>query len=337
MRSRVASFVAAVVMASLMIAGSAQSASAGAPTAAPAKKVDWPIKGRTVSIIVAYAAGGSNDIGARLLAPFLEKDLGTPFVVVNKVGGSGQVAWSQVALIKPDGYNVGMINLPSISLVSLDPERKATFSRKDFAPVALTAPDPNAIAVRADSPYKTLTDLINDAKAKPEKIKLAAGTILGSSHVAAVQLAQTAGVKFAMVHFDGGAPGRTALLGGHVDTIMDNASGLLKMAQGGQVRLLGITSKQESKFFPGIKTFESQGYKVYLGANQGYVLPAGTPKDIVDILAGSIKKAMDTDEMQKRLHDMGFESRYQGPAELAAFWEDTDSQVGPLIELAKKR
>ena len=118
---------------------------------------------------------------------------------------------------------------------------------------------------------------------------------------------------------------------------MDNASGLLKMAQGGQLRLLGITGKQESKFFPGIKTFESQGYKAYLSANQGYVLPAGTPKDIVDILADSIKRAMETDEMQKRLADLGFESRYLGPAELAAFWEDTESQVGPLIELAKKQ
>ena len=326
MRSRFTSLAVVVLMASLVIVGGAQSALAA----------DWPIKGRAISIIVPYAAGGSNDIGARLLAPFLEKDLGTPFTVVNKVGGSGQVGWSFVALAKPDGYNLGMINLPSVSLLALDPERKATFNRKSFAPVALTAPDPNALAVRADSPYKTLKELIDDAKARPEKVKLAAGTILGSSHVAAVQLAKTAGVKFAMVHFDGGAPGRTALLGGHVDTIVDNASGLLKLAQDKQLRVMGITGKQESRFFPGIKTFEAQGYQVYLSANQGFVLPAGTPKEIVDLLASSIKKAMESDEMQKKLSDLGFEIRYLGPAELAAFWEDVDSQVGPLIDLAKK-
>ena len=76
--------------------------------------------------------------------------------------------------------------------------------------------------------------------------------------------------------------------------------------------------------------------QVYLSANQGYILPAGTPREIVDLLAGSIKRAMETDEMQKKLTDLGFESRYLGPAELAAFWEDVDSLVGPLIDLAKR-
>ena len=332
MNSRFALLAAVVAMAGMMIVGMTQSASAGAPT-----KVDWPIKGRTVSIIVSYAAGGSNDIGARLLAPYLERDLGTPFVIVNKVGGSGQVAWSQVALAKPDGYTIGMIALPSISLLALDPDRKATFSRKDFAPIALTAPDPNALAVRADSPYKTLKDFIDAAKANPEKIKLAGGTILGSSHVAAVQLIQSAGIKAAMVNFDGGAPGRMATLGGHTDAVMDNASGVLKMAQSGQLRILGITGKQESKFFPGVKTFESQGYKVTLGTNQAYVVPAGTPKEIVDILAGSVKNAMDSDDMQKKMADLGFEPRYMGPVELAAFWEEMESQLGPVLEQAKKQ
>ena len=258
-------------------------------------------------------------------------------MIVNKVGGSGQIGWSQVALSRPDGYTIGMIALPSISLLALDPERKATFTRKSFAPIALTAPDPNALAVRADSPYKTLKDFIDAAKANPGKIKLAGGTILGSSHVACVQLVQSAGIKVAMVNFDGGAPGRTATLGGHTDAVMDNASGVLKMAQGGQLRILGITGKQESKFFPGVKTFEELGYKVTLGNNQAYVLPAATPKEIVEILDRSIKKAMDSDDMQKKMTDLGFESHYMGSAELATFWEEMESQLGPLIELAKKQ
>ncbi len=327
MRSRFTSLAVVVIVATLAIVGTAQFASAA----------DWPDKGRAISIIVPYAAGGSNDIGARLLAPFLEKDLGTPVSVVNKEGGSGQVGWSFVAMAKPDGYTVGMVNLPSVNLLALDPERKATFNRKSYAMVALTSPDTNSLAVRADSPYKTLKDLIEDGKARPDKVKLAAGTILGSSHVAAVQLAKTSGVKFAMVHFDGGAPGRTALLGGHVDTIMDNSSGLIKLVQAGQMRLLGITGKQESKFFPGIKTFESQGYQVHLSPNQGFVLPAGTPKEIVDTLAGSIKKAMAAEDMQKRMTDLGLEIRYLGPAEFAVFWEDVDSQVGPVLDIVKKQ
>lgn len=327
MKSRFVSLAGVVLLATLVIDGNTLSALAA----------DWPVKGRAVSIIVPYAAGGSNDIGARLLAPFLEKDLGTPFLVVNRVGGSGQVGWSFVAMAKPDGYTVGMVNLPSVNLLALDPERKATFSRKSYAMVALTSPDTNSLAVRADSPYKTLKDLIEDAKARPDKVKLAAGTILGSSHVAAVQLAKTSGVKFAMVHFDGGAPGRTALLGGHVDTIMDNSSGLIKLVQDGQFRLLGITGKQESKFFPGVKTFESQGYQVYLSPNQGFVLPAGTPKEIVDTLAGSIKKAMTAEDMQKRMTELGLDIRYLGPAEFAVFWEDVDSQVGPVLDTVKKQ
>lgn len=118
--------------------------------------INFPQKGKTIQILVGFAAGGSSDVGARILASGLEKELGIPVLVVNKPGASGQIAYTTLTQAKPDDYTIGNTNFPSAVVTYLDSARKATYSRKNFEPLTLHVIDPGLIAVKKDSPFKTL-------------------------------------------------------------------------------------------------------------------------------------------------------------------------------------
>ena len=145
-------------------------------TALPASA--FPDKGKPVSIVVPYGAGGGSDGAARALAPFLEKALGTRVNVVNKGGAGSQVGMTYVANSKPDGYTLGYGLWPTLIAIYIDPARKAQFKRDSFIPVALHMIDPGVIAVKADSPFKTLKDLVDAAKKSPEKVKVSDNGLL---------------------------------------------------------------------------------------------------------------------------------------------------------------
>jgi len=140
--------------------------------ASPGGAADFPQKGKAIQVLVGFAAGGSSDAGARILASGLEKELGASVLVVNKPGASGQIAYTALTQAKPDGYTLVNTNFPSSIISYLDPARKATYTRKSFEVLALHVIDPGLIAVKADSPHKTLKDLVEAAKANPKKVKI---------------------------------------------------------------------------------------------------------------------------------------------------------------------
>ncbi len=314
----------------------AQTAGPAQPTAAPAKKVDYPAKGRSISFIVPFPPGGGTDVCARALAESMEKELGAPVNIVNKAGAGSQVGVTELAQSKPDGYTIGIMTLPVVPLLYMNPERNASFGRKDFQPVANYVADVGVIAVSGNSPYKSVAELVEAAKANPAKVKVGTTGLLGAHHVAILQLEKLAGVKFAMVHFEGSAPALTALIGGHIDAMGGFGADLLAQARSGEVRIAGVMDKEESKFAPGAKTLESQGYKMYFSGVRLVAAPAGTPREVVDILAGAIKRSLEHEDHKKRLDDLGVVPRYMGPDELAAYWADVDAQVKPLLEEAMK-
>ena len=312
-------------------------ATAAQPTAAPAKKVDFPQKGKAITLIVPYTAGGATDVGARLLTPLLEKELGTQVQVLNKPEAGAQVGNMELANAKPDGYTLGYTVLPSTITLYLDPERKATFNRKSFLPLALHAIDPAVVGVKDDSPYKTMKDLIDAAKAKPGQLKAAVTGILGPSHLDILQTMKLTGTDFSIVHFDGSAPGVTALLGGHVDAKWGNIGDFMPTMKGsGGIRILGVMDTQESKFLPGVPTFQSQGINQIAAVSRGLSLPAGTPKEIVDILSAATKKAMQDPEHQKKLEEMGVAVRYMSPEEFGAYWDRSEAELKPLVDSIKR-
>lgn len=366
MKRLIVSLVAAIALASLILAGCSQAAppaptqapakaaeptkatapaaaptqaAAPAPTqaAAPAKKVDFPEKGKSVSLIIGYPAGGGADIAARVLQPLLEKELGAPVQVVNKAGAGSQVSITEVAKAKPDGYTVGYANWPTMITIYLDPERKAAFGRKDLQALTLHVSDPMAVAVKADSPIKDIKGLIEAAKAKPGTLKLGTSGILSHEDLSFRQMEKETGAKFNLIAFDGASPAITALLGGHIDAVGLGFSSMLSSAKGGQSRIIATLGAGGDQFLPGTKSMEDQGFKGYFSLGRGWYLPAGTPKEVVDVLDTAFKKAMLSEEHKKKIFEVGQVTDYKGPEDFGKWWDNMEATVKPLMELAKQQ
>lgn len=313
---------------------------APAATAAPAaaKAVDFPQKGKAITLLVPYAAGGPSDVMARIMAPTLQEVMGTNIEVINKPGASSQVGVTELAKSKPDGYTIGQMNLPSGLTVYMDPERKAAFGRKDLLGLAIVTRAPETILVKADSPHKTLKELVAAAKANPGKVILASTGFLGTPHLSAVQFAKLAGVEFGATHFDGSAPAITALLGGHVDSVVGNVDPpYIAAVKAGNARSLGVMDSKENSYLPGVPTFESQGFNIKAHNTFGWVLPANTPKEVVDVLSSSFEKMSKDANFRKKMEDAGLVVDYMGPAQMNTVWEEIESGLAPVIDLAKQQ
>jgi len=327
----------AVVLAPTQASAAAPTkAPAPQPTAVPASKVDFPQKGKAITIIVPFAAGGSTDIAGRMLAPIMEKVLGTSVQVLNEAGASSQVGLTHLATSKPDGYTLCFFVNTTSNPIYLDPERKAAFARKDLQAVANFFAEDDVLSVNSTSPYKSLKDFVDAAKANPGQIKVGTSGIMALGHQAMLEFQQLAGVKFAYVHFDGSAPALAALLGGHIDALCSGAGNVGAHFKQGTVRTLGIMERQESPFFPGVKTFEQQGYTIAAPVAYGLVVPAGTPKEIVAMESAAIKKAAEDPEVIKKLAEFGISTRYMDTAEYEAYWAARDEKVKTVIQLAKE-
>jgi tripartite-type tricarboxylate transporter receptor subunit TctC len=325
MRTHVYMLLASSLAASLLISGYSQAAN-----------VEYPTKGKTITAIVPSSAGGGSDTIARAVTPLMEKDLGTPIQIVNKPGAGMQIGLTGALASKPDGYNLVWTILPTTLSVYLDPDRHATFGRKDIHNIALVTDGPFVISVLASSPYKALKDLIDAAKANPYKIKIATTGYLSTGHLGAVELQRVLGVRMAPVHFEGGGPALTALLGGHVDVSLNSLGEVLQQNRAGTIRIFGTLDKVESRFLPGVKTLESQGYKVYVSSSVGLSAPTGIPNAYADILAKSVKKAMENEDFKKFMENRGETLRYLDPAQYAAYCVQNEALYMPLIEIAKK-
>ncbi len=309
---------------------------AAAQTAAPVKKVDYPEKGKAISYIVAQAPGASPDLSVRALTPGLQRILGVPFQVVNKPGAGQQVGLTALFKSKPDGYTIGHTNLPTSITIYLDPSRKSAYGRKDIQPVVMYNTEPNVLLVGADSPYKSVKDLIDGAKANPGQISVGAVGIKSLPHLGFLKLQKLAGVKFRFVQYDDSPRAMTALLGGHVDVTALSASSVLSLVQGGSLRALAIMDTSESIAYPGVKTLEAQGYPVSIPIGNSVSAPAGIPKEYVNILADAFKKVVESPEVKSKFDQMGRTPRWMGPAEFEAYWDKLEAEVRAMLELAEK-
>lgn len=316
-----------------------QAQAAAKPTDVPAKKVDFPSGGRAISVIVPLAAGGGNDIEVRTLQPYLEKELGVPIQVTNQAGAGMQIGVTAAVQARPDGYTIGNANWPAIISLYLDPNRKAAFTRKSFQAVALHTAGPVAFAVKADSPYKTMQDLIDAAKKKPRAISIGNPGILSEPDLGAIRLQKLAGVEFNSVAFDGGAPGTNALLGGHLDVFGAGITTMLPMVKSGQIRFLAFFAPSGKKVLPDVPTMAELGYTGFESLDQyrGFFVPADTPREVVDALGGALKRASQNEEHIKKMADVAQVVTYMGPSEFSTFWDQMESSIKPAIEEALSR
>ncbi len=311
-------------------------APAAQPTSAPAPaKLNWPEKNKTMTIIVPWPPGNTADISSRLLAEIYKKELGLANVeVVNKDGAGSQVGMTEFVKAKPDGYTLLAMSVPTSPLIYLDKERNAAFNRKSFEPIAVYAVDPYSFGVLAEKKWKNLKDLVEDAKANPGKITIGTNGYMNATHLVAVNLMQAAGVKFSLAHFDGAATLLTGLLGGHVDVACTGPT-MQQHVKSGKVRLLGVTTEKPTELFPGGVPFKDQGYNVLSYVTRGHVAVGGTPKEIVDRLAGIIKEATEDADFKQKMAAKSSDVQYWGPAQYAADWDNQDKDVQAAIAEVK--
>ncbi|MGE0223200.1 MAG: Bug family tripartite tricarboxylate transporter substrate binding protein [Acetobacteraceae bacterium] len=305
------------------------------PAAGPALAQNYPR--RPIQVIVSANAGGPTDVGARILASIMEKDIGQSVVVVNKPGAGAQLGLTELARSRPDGYTIGIVHMPGTNTIILDPDRKAAFNTDSFIMIINQVLDAGVIWVKADSPYKTLGDLVAAAKQAPGKLSACTTGILSDDHLAILMLQEAADINFRIVHFDGAAQQFTAILGGHVDAAFDNVGSVRKRAQAGEVRVLAVMDKQRSKLMPDYPTTAEQGFPTVVSSStRGYAAPKGTPPEIVKYLETHLKKAMETPEHMRRMEEVGLEVRIMTGEEYAKYFADQHATAAKYTEWAKK-
>ena len=293
---------------------------------------------KPITLQVAYPPGGSTDVGARIVAAIAEKQIGQPIVVVNKGGAGGQVGWTELAHQKPDGYYLGMINLPHLPSAILDPERKASFKGEDIVPIISQALDPTTISVRSDSPWKTIKDLTADAKKRPGQISAGIVGYLQDDEIGYFQYAEAAGVELRRVYFDGAGPAITAMLGGHVDVLFCTVGDLFTQWKAGRIRLLTIMDKERSKFYPDLPTTAEVGLPgVICAATRGIAGPKGIPEPIMKKLQVVFKKAMETKEHLDKLEGAGQPVKIMVGDEFVKYYWESFKVAQKWVEFARKK
>ncbi|MDI6754116.1 MAG: tripartite tricarboxylate transporter substrate binding protein [Thermodesulfobacteriota bacterium] len=297
---------------------------------------DYPTK--PITLQVPYPAGGSTDVGARIVAAIAEKQIGQPIVVVNKAGAGGQVGWTELARQKPDGYYLGYINLPHLPATILDPERKATFKGEDIVPIISQALDPTTISVRPDSPWATLKDLIEDAKKKPGQIAAGIVGYLQDDEIGYLQFAEAAGVKLRLVYFDGAAPAITALLGKHVDVLFCTVADNYSQWKSGRIRMLTIMDKERTKFYPDLATTAELGFPMVISAStRGIAGPKGIPEPIMKKLQDVFKKTMMAKEHMDKLEGAAHPVKIMVGEEFVKYYWDSFKVAQKWVDYVRKK
>jgi len=298
---------------------------------------EFPVKGKVITQIVPFGAGGGADITARALQPALEKALGVSMPIINKPGGGGQVGFTDfVKTAKPDGYTIVWALLPGTPASYLDPKRQAKFTRKDFKLVANVALDPVSILVKADSPYKSLKDLVAAAKANPGKVRATSAGVMVTSHIAVIQVELATGAKFANLFYEQQGEQRAALLGGHADVEFNPVSETAADIRSGQLRGLALCDGQPSKYVQAVPTAISQGVKCTVASARGIAVPAGTPDKVVAVLAGAVSKVLADPETQKQLDKLGLATRYMAGKDYEAYWAESEKAVQAALKAIAK-
>lgn len=326
---------AAVAVASLM-ALTGCGANAGSSNTAGAS--DFPKKGKSIELVVAFASGGAVDTAARLIQPVLEKELGTNVEVVNKPGAGGQIGYTQLTSAKPDGYTIGATGSPSVVVSPLDPSRGAKYTRESFQPLGRQVIDPAVIAVQPDSPYQTLKDLLDAAKANPKSMTASTTGLQTGEHFALAQIQEAAGSEFAPVHFsEGASQATTAFLGKHVDVLVANVSDVNDLTKQGKARVLGVMSEERAPSLPDVPTFKESGYDLIAGTARGYSAPAGLPDAVADKLETALQKAIEDPSVVKKMEDLGLQTSYLNGDGYKEFWASQEADFKDVLPLVQKK
>ena len=286
---------------------------------------------RNITLIVPYAAGGGTDVTARMLARDLEAALGKPVTVENRAGGGGWVGWGALALAKPDGYTIGYLNVPSMYAGYLDKQYKRTETLESFTPLMNHVLDYNVWAVKADSPFKSVKDVVAAAKKTPDTITVSAFGAGSDDHLASLSMQTENGIKLIIVHHKSTAEAKTAALGGHIQILGANISEVAQEAMAGSLRILGVMAPERSRFMPDEPTFKEQGFNQVWSVSRGIAAPAGLPKEVQAKLTAALEKTLQSKEHQAKAEQLSLEPRIIKGADYVKFLKDNEASTKKLM------
>ncbi|OOG47365.1 tripartite tricarboxylate transporter substrate binding protein [Polaromonas sp. A23] len=293
----------------------------------------WPSK--NIAYVVPFPAGGTTDILGRLIGQKLGTALGTTIVIENKGGAGGSVGSEAASRAPADGYTMlgGTISSHAIN-VSLYP-KLGYDPIKSFSPVVLIGSNPVVLVVKADSPYKTLQDVLAAAKAKPKTISSASAGNGTSQHMTLELLGFKTGTQFVHVPYKGSGPAIQDVIGGQVDMMFDTTVVAGPHIQSGKLRAIAVSSAKRLESMPNVPTIAESGVPDFEVVSwQGIFVPAGVPKPIIDRLHEEIMKILQTTEMQDRLKSLGMQPSNRTPEQVAAFQKAEVEKWAQVIKAA---
>ncbi|MGE5618361.1 MAG: tripartite tricarboxylate transporter substrate binding protein [Sphingomonadaceae bacterium] len=289
-----------------------------------------PYPSKEISIIVPFGPGGTSDLTGRFVADALSKQLGQPVVVVNREGAGSAVGLQELASAKADGYTIG---LATSSLVTNKIIGQAKVDYTQLAPLAQMLNSPGSFAVKADSPYKNVKELLDDAKARPDKVRVGNTGTGATWHLMSVMIEDLTGAQLLDVPYDGGSAIVAALLGGHIEVGVQSASGFVPNVEGGKLRFLGIAADKRDPSMPDVPTFKEQGVDLSYGLWNGFFAPKGTPAEAVNKLSEALEKIAESPEFADFAKKNGFQLDYKNPD---GFTQLLKSDTDRIESLAKK-
>ena len=311
-----------------MIAAAVAMVAAGGAASAQSSFPSKPVR-----IFVPHAAGGGVDILARTLGDVVSRQWGQPVVVENRPGAGGVVASQTLVTSPPDGYTLIVVASGHATNPFLYPKIPYdTF--KDFAPISLLASSPNILLVRADSPFKTLGDMIAQARAKPGSLSFGHAGTGTSTHLAGELLKSLAGIDLNAIPYKGGAPSINDLLGGQIPMSFNNGPESVGQLEAGTVRALAVTTASRAPFLPDVPSMAETvpGYDTEVW--WGLLGPAGMPPDLVAKLSHDFVAALNTEPVKERLAKLGAAPIGSSPEQFDARIRADYKKWGPIIEAA---
>jgi tripartite-type tricarboxylate transporter receptor subunit TctC len=313
------------------LAATFTAALAVAAFSATAMAADYPTK--PVQAVVPMAAGGSTDLLARAVEKYWAKYSKQPMVIVNKPGGGGVVGTEGVVRSRPDGYTLYIgygsghdVVMPTLQKMPYDPV-------KDLIPVSRVSVHSVAIVASAKAPYNNIKELLEFAKKEGKPITTAVSVKAGAVDLALTAFGKAAGVNIVTVPFSGGAEATTALAGGHLMIGGGHPSEIIPHVKAGRFKVLAVVLPERDPSLPNVPTLKEQGVNVATwGSIKGLAAPAGTPKEVVAYIDGTVKKICDDPEFRKTMADLNQPVMYQNSEDFAKFIKQATADYAALIK-----
>jgi tripartite-type tricarboxylate transporter receptor subunit TctC len=293
-----------------------------------------PYPNRPITMIVPFPPGGIADITGRPLAVAMAKTLGQNVVVENKAGAGGAVGHAYVAKAKPDGYTI----MTALSSIVVIPEadkvngRPASYQMSEFTPIALVSADPTILLVPADAPWKTLHELIEDARLRPGKISYASSGVYGTIHTCFEMLAQAANVKFLHVPYKGGGPAMVALLAGETNLGAQSPGVSHAHIKSGKIRVLGSWAASRTAALPDVPTMREQGFDVEFYIWAGLFAPAGLPPDVAARIRAAVRDAVQDPDFRSAMTNVNTPISFLEGAEFDRFLDTDTKRLAAVVQ-----